>query len=66
VTTTVPNFVRGAVVPITTLFMYLRSNYGLINSAMIVGTGCMLLALIAVLSVRETFGKDLDYVEQIS
>lgn len=63
VTTTVPNFVRGSVVPITLSFSALAGSVGNIWSAFIVGIVCMLLALVAVLMVRETFSKDLDYFE---
>ena len=63
VTTTVPNFVRGAVILITITFKYLREDVGIINSAMIVGLVCTALALWATINIEETFGKDLDYVE---
>jgi putative MFS transporter len=63
VTTTVPNFVRGAVVPITMGFSALAGSLGNIQGAAIVGVVCMALALVAVLSVKETFAKDLDYFE---
>lgn len=64
VTTTVPNFVRGAVWPITIGFQYLVAGGTLeIKSAAIVGAVCIGLALIATFSVKETFGKDLDYME---
>ena len=63
VTTTVPNFVRGALIPITIGFKALRPSYGLLNSAMIVGVICFAAAFWATSQVEETFSKDLDYVE---
>jgi putative MFS transporter len=63
VTTTVPNFVRGAVIPITLVFKALIGPLGLIGSALAVGLVCLALAFWATWSVDETFGKDLDYVE---
>jgi MFS family permease len=63
VTTTVPNFVRGAVVPITSLFQYLKAPMGIVNSALVVGMICLLAAYLAVWGLKETFGKDLDFVE---
>jgi MFS family permease len=63
VTTTVPNFVRGALIPITLGFRALIPTYGLLNSAMIVGVICFAAALWATSQVEETFTKDLDYVE---
>jgi MFS family permease len=68
VTTTVPNFVRGAVVPITSLFLLLSSEklgFGIINSALIVGVICVVLSLVSVLSVKESFSTDLNYIEEI-
>lgn len=66
VTTTVPNFVRGAVVPITLSFTALIPYVGILYSALIVGGICLALALYAILNVKETFSKDLDYVDEIS
>jgi MFS family permease len=64
VTTTVPNFVRGAVVPITLGFNFLKDDFGIINSAFIVGIICIGLALFSAIRLKETFGKDLNYTEQ--
>ncbi|MEY4539858.1 MAG: hypothetical protein RLZZ306_1615 [Bacteroidota bacterium] len=63
VTTTVPNFVRGALIPITIGFKALIPSFGLLYSAMIVGVICFTAALWATSQVEETFTKDLDYVE---
>lgn len=63
VTTTVPNFVRGAVVPITLSFKSLEISSGAINAAIVVGAVCIGLAIIATLSLNESFSKDLDYIE---
>lgn len=63
VTTTVPNFVRGAVVPIILGFKTLEMSMGAVNSALVVGGVCITLALIAIFSLKETFSKDLDYIE---
>ena len=65
VTTTVPNFIRGSVVPITLVFQLLRGSVGMIYSAMIVGIVSVVLAYISLYNLEETFGKDLNYVEQI-
>jgi len=68
VTNTVPNFVRGGVVLITLLYKYLEpylgENTGKIYSALIVGVICIVLAMVSILSVKETFSKDLNYVEE--
>lgn len=65
VTTTVPNFVRGAVYPMTSIFIMLKGNFDIISSALMVGVAAMLLAFVATLYVKETFGKDLDYIEKL-
>jgi MFS family permease len=66
VTTTVPNFVRGAVVPLTSSFLLLQGSVGIIYSAMIIGTVSILLSLLAVLSLKESFSKDLNYLEELA
>lgn len=65
VTTTVPNFVRGGVIPITFGFKYLVENSGIgpVYGAFVVGAVCIGLALVSVLYLKETFGKDLNYIE---
>jgi len=65
VTTTVPNFVRGAVVPLTLLFQYLKGPSGIIYSAAIVAGISLLFAYISAARLEETYGKDLDYIEMI-
>ncbi len=63
VTTTVPNIVRGAVVPITLAFEYLRHYIDKVPAALIVGGVVFAIAWYALHNLSETFGKDLNYVE---
>lgn len=63
VATTVPNFVRGSVVPITSSFMLLKESMGALGSAAVVGTVTFSIAFIALYFTRETFHEDLDYIE---
>lgn len=63
VATTVPNFVRGATVPLTLAFNYMKPHTGIINSAAIVSAASILIALWAVSGMEETHDKDLDYIE---
>ncbi len=65
VTTTVPNFIRGSVVPITLVFSYLRDSMGMIHAALVVGIISVLIAFFAAYKLEETYGKDLNYLEQI-
>ncbi len=64
VATTVPNFVRGMTVPITTLFLYFRNHFGLQQGAIMVGCLTMAVALFSLWRLEETFHKDLDYFEE--
>ena len=64
VATTVPNFVRGMVVPITLLFQLCRNYISLEASALTVGAICLAAGFAALASLEETFHKDLDYFEE--
>lgn len=64
VTTTVPNFVRGAVVPATLAFQYLTPVTGIVFSALIVGMSTLAIAFFSITRLEETYGKDLNYVEK--
>jgi MFS transporter, putative metabolite:H+ symporter len=68
VATTVPNFVRGAIIPITLAFNALKGApvngvTDLTVPTLVVGGVCVLLSLIATSYLGETFAKDLDYYE---
>ena len=64
VATTVPNFVRGMVVPITTAFQLGRHYLSMESSALVVGAICLVVAFLALRGLEETFHKDLDYFEE--
>lgn len=63
VATTIPNFVRGATIPLTSLFIYFRPEIGAIQSAVIIGAFTVLIALVCLYFLEETFHKDLNYNE---
>ncbi len=63
VATTVPNFVRGAVVPLTLSFQFFKGQLGIINGALLVAAFCVIVAFIALKGLDETHAKNLDYVE---
>jgi len=74
VATTVPNFVRGALTPALLVFGALRvgslpgaesfaSGKPLHGSAIVVGLFTMILAFGGWMLLKETYGKDLDYLE---
>lgn len=64
VASTVPNFIRGTVIPITFLFQFAKKYLGMINAGAVVGALCMLIAFYALYRLEETFDKDLNYVEE--
>jgi len=59
----VPNFVRGATVPLTLAFNHFKPFCGILASAAMISFACILIALWAVRGLEETHGKDLDYTE---
>ncbi|MBS1902122.1 MAG: MFS transporter [Bacteroidetes bacterium] len=65
VTTTAPNFVRGAVVPITALFNLWRGPLGISGSALLVGGITLFLGFLSLYEMEETYGKELHYVEEL-
>lgn len=64
--TTAPNYARGLLPVISLLFTGLQTSLGFtyLQSGLITGIICIVLAFVFALTMKETFGKDLDYVEQ--
>ncbi|MDZ7360314.1 MAG: MFS transporter [candidate division KSB1 bacterium] len=63
VTTSVPNFVRAMVVPMTIVLNSIRHPLGLINSTMLIGGVVFALACLSLYAMKETYGRDIDFVE---
>ncbi len=63
VTTTVPNFVRGALIPISAVFNILVLHFGMVISAYIMMGALTVISLFSLSRLKESFGKDLDYIE---
>ncbi len=66
VATSVPNFARGMLVPISLSFLYLKgpdATGSVISAAYIMGAICLGIAFLSLWGMKETFDKDLDYVE---
>lgn len=66
VTTTVPNFVRGGLIPINALFSFFAAKYGMIGSGYIMMILLTIVSLFSLSQLKETFGKDLNYLEGMS
>lgn len=66
VATTAPNFARGATVIILPLYKMLKANpsLGMVGAAGIIGAVLLTLAFLSASTLPETYGKDLDYVEE--
>jgi MFS family permease len=79
VATTVPNFIRGTVIPLVFLFKYLRDtfsghyeplvgafeakNFGILYGALTLGLCTIVIAFIALKVIDETYGRDLNFEE---
>ncbi|MBO9614074.1 MAG: MFS transporter [Dyadobacter sp.] len=64
VATTVPNFVRGATIPLAALFVSFKPDLGVIQAGLAIGIATAVVALIALYFLEETFTKDMDFVEK--
>jgi putative MFS transporter len=64
VTTTVPNFVRGSLIPINIAFNAFVVHYGMVTSGYIMMVILTLISLFSLSQLKETFGKDLNYIEE--
>ncbi|NML41412.1 MFS transporter [Chitinophaga sp. G-6-1-13] len=65
VATTVPNFARGMLPLISLLFVQVQGYFTFLQSGAIVAVVCIGVAMIAAWNIEETFGKDLNYLEEI-
>lgn len=63
VTTSVPNFVRAAFIPISLLFEFVRPTWGIIHAALFVGIISLGLSFWATAQLKETFGRSLEFTE---
>lgn len=61
--TTIPNMVRGSVPAMLLLYQYFKPDTGVLLAAGIVGLIAYILGFYATLTIAETHGKDLDYLE---
>jgi hypothetical protein len=45
------------------LLRYLQEDWGIITSALAVGAISLLVAIIALMTLKESYGQDLDFIE---
>jgi hypothetical protein len=62
--TTIPNMVRGSLNGISALFLFLVAQTGYIQAGIWTGVIVMSVTYWAIGGLEETFGKDLDYLEE--
>jgi hypothetical protein len=62
--TTAPCFVRGFAIPITLSWRAMQPHLGTIPAASVAGAVCTLLAFAGIAAIPETYGRDLDFVEE--
>ena len=63
VATTVPNFVRGSLIPISALFTLLKASIGILHAGIVVALVCISISVLGISLYKETYSKDLDYLE---
>ncbi|QDK42243.1 MFS transporter [Bacteriovorax stolpii] len=63
VATTVPNFVRGSGMIIATSFLIIKPHFTIVQSVLLIGGIVFALAFLALFLMKETFGRDLDFLE---
>lgn len=64
VTTTAPNFVRGALIPSTLLFELLVKYFDIITAGIVMIVLLSIIALFALSKLKESFNLDLNYYEE--
>lgn len=64
VTTTAPNFVRGALIPSTLLFEYFVHKFSILTAGYIMIFLLTGVAMLALTQLKESFNKDLNYLEE--
>ena len=66
VATTAPNFARGSLVLVSLLFKALKEvpALGMVGAAALLGAVLLGLAILSASTLPETYGKELDYVEE--
>ena len=65
VTTTVPNLIRGSLPIMSLLYTWLQGGFNKLTSAEIIAVFIILIPLAALYYTEETFGKDLNYTEEV-
>jgi putative MFS transporter len=63
VTSSLTNFIRASVIPLTFAFIHFNPQIGLLKTSAVIGTIVFGLGILAVTRLPETFSRDLNYLE---
>ncbi len=63
VTVSLPNMVRGMAVPLTLLLTWMKPQFGMLASLGIIALSSLVVAMISIFSLNETFKRNLNFVE---
>ena len=64
VVTSVPNFIRGSLIPLTILFQMAKPVAGMVGSAALTGFVALVIAAMALSQLAETSNRSLDFIEE--
>ncbi len=64
VATTIPNFVRGSAVFVTLGFAEIKKTMPTAQAAFYIGTFCFAIAMVGLWAVKESFHRDLNFMEE--
>ena len=62
--TTIPNMVRGSLNIISAIFLFFSNQLSYVNGGIVTGVIVMLVTYWAIAGIQETFGRDLDFLEE--
>ena len=62
--TTIPNMIRGSLTAISALFLWLTAQTGYLQGGILTALIVFAITLWAAAGLRETFGRDLDFIEE--
>jgi hypothetical protein len=62
-TTTAPNVVRAAIIPINAVYLAIKPSMGPVSGALAIGATVLVIAFVSLLSLEETHGRSLDFLE---
>lgn len=64
VATTVPNFIRGSLIPVTIFLQICKPMLGMVGSAALAGFVGLAIAAVALSQLDETCHRSLDFLEE--